>query len=178
MDVISTMGSGHLGRELELDMVIESLEAEFDIESNRSSSSMVTIRLKSGGPALTLFRTGGYQIRGTDSRNSLFEANNRLLHALNSIGVEFGDTEFHQNNAVYLENFDTSIQLEALTLHLGLENVEYEPEQFSGVIYRPPDLDAVLLVFSSGKAIITGTTSRETAQEAANHLQDQLRQLC
>ncbi len=177
MDVVSTMGNGDLGRELDLDAVIESLEAEFDIESNRSSDSMVTIRLEPGGPAFTLYRTGGYQIRGTDSREALFEANDRLLQALKSIGVEFSETGFHQNNAVFLENFDTSVQLEALAIHLGLENVEYEPEQFPGVIYRPPSLGTVMLVFSSGKSIITGITSRETAEEAASHLQDQLRKL-
>jgi len=177
MDVVSTMGSGDLGRELDLDAVTESLETEFDIESNRSSDSMVTIRLEPGGPAFTLYRTGGYQIRGTDSRETLFEANDRLLQALKSIGVEFSETGFHQNNAVFLENFDTSVQLEALAIHLGLENVEYEPEQFPGVIYRPPSLETVMLVFSSGKSIITGTTSRETAEEAASHLRDQLRQL-
>jgi len=177
MDVVSTMGSGDLGRELDLDAVIESLEAEFDIESNRSNDSMVTIRLEPDGPALTLYRTGGYQIRGTDSREELFEANDRLLQTLKSIGVEFNERRFHQNNAVFLENFDTSVQLETLAIHLGLENVEYEPEQFPGVIYRPQNLETVMLVFSSGKSIITGTTSREMAEEAASHLRDQLRQL-
>ena len=177
MDVVSTMGSGDLGRELDLDAVTGSLETEFDIESNRSSDSMVTIRLEPGGPAFTLYRTGGYQIRGTDGRETLFEANDRLLQALKSIGVEFSDTGFHQNNAVFLENFDTSVQLEALAIHLGLENVEYEPEQFPGVIYRPPSLETVMLVFSSGKSIITGTTSNDVSEEAASHLRDQLRQL-
>lgn len=177
MDVVSTMGSGDFGRELDLDAVIESLETEFDIESNRSNDSMVTIRLEPGGPALTLYRTGGYQIRGTDSRKTLFEANDRLLQTLKSIGVEFSEIRFHQNNAVFLENFDTSVQLETLAIHLGLENVEYEPEQFPGVIYRPQNLETVMLVFSSGKSIITGTTSREMAEEAASHLRDQLRQL-
>lgn len=177
MEVLSTMGSGDFGRELDLDAVIESLEEQFDIESNRSSNSMVTIRLEPGGPALTLYRTGGYQIRGTDSRESLFTANNRLLQALRSIGIEFSETGFHQNNAVFLENLDTTVQLEALAIHLGLENVEYEPEQFPGLVYRPPSLETVMLVFSSGKSIITGTIKREEADEAADHLRDQLRRL-
>lgn len=177
MDVVSTVGSGDLGREVDLDAVIKSLEAQFNIQSNRSSDSMTTIRLEAGGPAFTLYRTGGYQIRGTDSRELLFEANERLLQALQSIGVEFSDTGFHQNNAVFLESFDTSVQLEALVIHLGLENVEYEPEQFPGVIYRPANLETTMLVFSSGKSIITGTIDRKKAEEAASHLRDQLQQL-
>ena len=177
MDVVSTMGSGDLGRELDLDAVIESLETQFNIESNRSSDSMVTIRLEAEGPALTLYRTGGYQIRGTDSKESLFEANDSLLQALNSIGIEFADPTFHQKNAVFLENFDTNIQLETLSIHLGLENVEYEPEQFPGVIYRLSELETVMLVFASGKSIITGTKHREKAEKTADHFRDQLRQI-
>jgi len=177
MEFVSTMGSGNLGRELDLDVVVESLAAEFNAESNRSSDSMVTIRLTEGGPALTLYRTGGYQIRGTKDVDALFQANKRLLKALDSIGVEFESPEFHQNNAVFLQSFDTEIHLEALAIHLGLENVEYEPEQFPGLVYRPPKLETVALVFASGKSIITGTTNRESAEEAVNYLQNQLKQL-
>lgn len=174
MYVVSTMGSGDLGRELDLDAVINSLENEFDIESNRHSGSMVTIRLESEGPALTLYRTGTYQIRGTDSRKTLFEANEDLLDALRSVGVEFSEPDFEQNNAVFLEDFETNIQLETLSLHLGLENVEYEPEQFPGVIYRPPEIGTVNLIFSSGKTIISGTVENEVAEQSSEHLRKQL----
>lgn len=64
MYVVSTMGSGDLGRELDLDAVIESLENEFDIESTRQSGSMVTIRLEAGGPLL--LSTGREHIRSEE----------------------------------------------------------------------------------------------------------------
>jgi transcription initiation factor TFIID TATA-box-binding protein len=168
------MGSGDLGRELDLDSVIESLEDEFSIEANRHGDSMVTIRLEAGGPALTLYRTGAYQIRGTDSRDTLFDANETLLDALEAIGVEFTAPSFEQKNAVYLEDFETTVQLEPLAVHLGLENVEYEPEQFPGVIYRPPEIGTVNLIFSSGKTIISGTIHDDIAEQSADHLRQQL----
>lgn len=174
MYVVSTMGSGDLGRELDLNSVLESLENEFDIEANRHGDSMVTIRLEPKGPALTLYRTGAYQIRGTDSRENLIEANEDLLDALRAIGVEFTDPSFEQNNTVYLEDFDTTVQLESLAIHLGLENVEYEPEQFPGVIYRPPEIGTVNLIFSSGKTIISGTIRDDRAEQSADHLRKQL----
>lgn len=177
MHVVSTMGSGDLGCELDLDAVIQALEQEFDIEANRHSDSMVTIRLESGGPALTLYRTGAYQIRGTDSRSGLFQANNDLLNALRQIGVGLSNPSFEQKNAVYLEDLDTTIQLETLAVHLGLENIEYEPEQFPGVIYRPPQLGTVNLIFASGKTIISGTISDETAEKSADHLREKLSEL-
>ena len=177
MHVVSTMGSGELGREIELSEVIDALSAEFDIEASTHSDSMATIRLEDGGPALTLYRTGTFQIRGTPSREALFEAKEDLLSALREIGVEFGEVPFRQNNSVYLADFETEIQLEALAIHLGLENVEYEPEQFPGVIYRPPELGTVMLVFASGKSIISGTISREEAEKSESHMRDQVQQL-
>ncbi|WP_336328322.1 TATA-box-binding protein C [Halovenus sp. HT40] len=177
MHVVSTMGSGELGREIDLSEVIDALSAEFDIETNTHSDSMATIRLVDGGPALTLYRTGTFQIRGTSSRESLFEAKEDLLSALREIGVEFDEVSFRQNNSVYLTDFEAEIRLEALAIHLGLENVEYEPEQFPGVIYRPPELGTVMLVFASGKSIISGTISRAEAEKSESHLRDQLQQL-
>lgn len=177
MHVVSTMGSGELGREIELSEVIDALSTEFDIEANTHSDSLATIRLEDGGPAMTLYRTGTFQIRGTPSREALFEAKEDLLSALRGIGVEFDDFSFRQNNSVYLADFETEIQLEALAFHLGLENVEYEPEQFPGVIYRPPEFGTVMLVFASGKSIISGTINREEAEKSESHLRDQILQL-
>lgn len=174
---MSTMGSGELGREIDLPEVIEALSAEFDIEAKTHTDSMVTIRLEEDGPALSLYRTGTFQIRGTPSQEALFEAKKDLLNALREIGVGFNEVPFRQNNAVYLADFGTKIQLEALAIQLGLENVEYEPEQFPGVIYRPPKLGTVILAFASGKSIITGTISKEEAEKSASHLQGQLRHL-
>lgn len=174
MKIVSTMGSGDLDRELALDSVLQSLEEEYNIESNQHSVSMVTIRLESEGPALTLYRTGAYQIRGSETREGLFEANERLLDALRSIGVKLGEHSFGQKNAVYLEDLEMEIPLEALAVQLGFDNIEYEPEQFPGLIYRPPEIDAVNLIFATGKIIISGTIYNEIAEESVEHLQEQL----
>ena len=64
-----------------------------------------------------------------------------------------------------------NLNLSALAIGLGLEVTEYEPEQFPGLVYRPSEHDCVLLVFGSGKAIITGVTSIRAAEEAFNSLQ-------
>lgn len=171
------MGSGELGRELDLSAVVEALSDEFDIEADFHSDSMVTIRLEEDGPALTLYRTGTFQIRGTETREDLFKSKDKLLEALQKIGLELDDVDFHQNNAVFLEDFNSDIHLEALAIHLGLEKVEYEPEQFPGVIYRPPDIGTVMLVFNSGKAIISGTISEDVAQQSSDHLRGEIQNL-
>lgn len=177
MHVVSTMGSGKLGRELHLPSVIEALDKEFGIEATSHSDGMATIRLEEDGPALTLYRTGTFQIRGTESKKALFEAKEELLAALRAIGLPFEESTFDQNNTVYLDDLETEVQLEALALSLGLENTEYEPEQFPGVIYRLPDIGTVMLIFASGKTIISGTTSDKIARKSATHLREMLEEL-
>ena len=174
MHIVSTMGSGELGRELDLSAVVDALSDNFDIEANFHSDSMATIRLEENGPALTLYRTGTFQIRGTETREDLFEAKDKLIEALQQIGLELDEVKFHQNNAVFLEDFETKVQLEAMATHLGLENIEYEPEQFPGVIYRPPNIGTVILIFNSGKAIISGTISEDVAQQSSDHLRNEI----
>jgi transcription initiation factor TFIID TATA-box-binding protein len=50
-----------------------------------------------------------------------------------------------------------ALNLEAIAIGLGLEAVEYEPEQFPGLVYRLDDPDVVALLFGTGKMVITGT---------------------
>ena len=57
---------------------------------------------------------------------------------------------------------------------LGLENVEYEPEQFPGLVYRIKQPKVVVLIFSSGKLVITGGKSPEECEEGARIVRMQL----
>jgi transcription initiation factor TFIID TATA-box-binding protein len=51
-----------------------------------------------------------------------------------------------------------------------LENVMYEPEQFPGLIYRMTEPKVVLLVFASGKLVITGAKREEQVHEAVEKI--------
>jgi transcription initiation factor TFIID TATA-box-binding protein len=73
-----------------------------------------------------------------------------------------------------MEDIGQQLNLSALAIGLGLEFTEYEPEQFPGLIYRPANLDCVLLIFGSGKVIITGATGVESAEEAVTGLLEQI----
>ena len=56
------------------------------------------------------------------------------------------------------------INLDAVTMGLGFENIEYEPEQFPGLVYRIKEPKSVVLLFGSGKMIITGCKSPEDSR--------------
>ncbi|WP_128476531.1 TATA-box-binding protein [Halorussus pelagicus] len=176
MEIVSTMGSGSLGREIDLETLVSELENHLGeiVDANFHGPSMVTVRLKENGPAYTIYRTGTFQIRGAGTELLLTEAFRQFEEVLDDIGVDTTETEFKQVTSVFMEDLGREINLEAFAIALGLEYIEYEPEQFPGLIYRPTQYDVTLLVFASGKVIIGGTTDNKHAKSATQHLRDQL----
>lgn len=96
----------------------------------------------------------------------------RLINPLSAIGIELSGVEFEGRTAVYMGDIGREINREALTVALGLEHTEYEPEQFPGLVYRPPQSEPKLLIFASGKALVVGTTSSAIAILALQKLED------
>jgi transcription initiation factor TFIID TATA-box-binding protein len=60
----------------------------------------------------------------------------------------------------------TDLNLNAVALGLGLENIEYESEQFPGLVYRIKQPKVVVVIFCSGKLVITGGKSPDECDEA------------
>jgi transcription initiation factor TFIID TATA-box-binding protein len=88
--------------------------------------------------------------------------------------MDIPEYEFDQATAVFMEDLDREVNLEALAIALGLEKTEYEPEQFPGLIYRPTQFEVTLLIFASGKVIIGGTSNRSEANRSIEHLKEEL----
>ncbi|KYH25012.1 TATA-box-binding protein 2 [Halalkalicoccus paucihalophilus] len=53
-----------------------------------------------------------------------------------------------------------------VALTVGVEQIEYEPEQFSALIYWLEKPSVVVMLFASEKMVITGCTTKNTATEA------------
>jgi len=176
LKIVSTMGSGSLGWELDLRPLVDELVAKVENspDTNFSSEGMVTLYFGEDSPAYTLYRTGTFQIRGAETEADLEEAKSHLRTVLSDVGVEMPDYEFRHVTSVFVGTLDTEVNLETLAIALGLENTEYEPEQFPAIIYRPPEFAVTLLIFSTGKVIVGGTTDREEAGSALSCLEDEI----
>ena len=57
---------------------------------------------------------------------------------------------------------------------LNIENVEYEPEQFPGLVYRIKDPRIVVLIFSSGKIVLTGDKNLKDIRNGLDVLEQKL----
>ena len=65
-------------------------------------------------------------------------------------------------------NLGGKVDLE--TAAVDMDNLMYEPEQFPGLIYRMKEPKVVLLIFASGKMVITGAKSFKWSKEAAENM--------
>ena len=69
------------------------------------------------------------------------------------------------------------LNLNILTFHLPFDKVEYEPEQFPGLIYRLDYPRVVCLIFGCGKMVIPGARHKDEILEAVEQIKDELADL-
>lgn len=87
------------------------------------------------------------------------------------------EPEIVVQNIVSTADLGYPLNLNAIAIGLGLENIEYEPEQFPGLIYRIDDPDVVVLLFGSGKLVITGGRTTDDAGDAVTTVRTRLEEL-
>jgi len=58
-----------------------------------------------------------------------------------------------------------------------LENIEYEPEQFPGLVYRIKEPKVAMLLFGSGKIVCTGARKVSDVSVAVDKLSKELSSL-
>ena len=121
---------------------------------------------------------------GVDSYEELEYAKSELLSALAELGIISSSNPaseeiidpFQVQNVVCTAELkgQEGLSLSQLAITLGLEKTEYEPEQFPGLVYRPDNSSCTILVFSSGKMVITGIDDEKKAQRELEQLPQEL----
>lgn len=174
VEIVNVVGSGDLGVEIDLqELAADISQAEYG-DNHRPAPPTMQIRI--GNSLILVYRTGSYAIRGGTSIGEIEKARDYLLSLLVELGVidNTDDTNFAIQNVVCVGNVGQDIDLNVILVHFGFEETEYEPEQFPGLVYRPEDTNCVLLLFTSGKVVITGGRSKEEAETAFDSLQREL----
>lgn len=177
LEVVNVVGSGDLGRELDLEQVAQ--DAEVYEAKYEEGTGSVFLKVNEDSGLVILYRSGKYIVRGGKEFEKLYRTNEEFVEILTELGIleESYDPSFEINNLVFVGDLGHSVGLEALVIQLGLENAEFEPEQFPGLVYRPDDFNCVLLVFGSGKVSITGSDKIEEAIEAFDSLNKEINKI-
>ena len=138
-----------------------------DVDYNPDQFPGLVYRLQKPKVTALIFKSGKMVITGSKSVKELVVSVKRILRTLMEHGIEIrGRPQIQIQNIVASANLHVYIDLEKAAFIL--ERSMYEPEQFPGLIYRMDKPRVVLLIFSSGKMVITGAKREEEVAEAVN----------
>jgi len=162
---------------LNVPIKLEKLVANLDgIEYEPEQFPGLVMRLKDPKAAALIFSSGKIVCTGAKSPKDAKIVVSKIVARMNRLGIKIP-----KNYKVRLENIVASAKLDReLNLNniaFTLENTEYEPEQFPGLVYRMDDPRVTFLLFGSGKIICTGGRSIADVKRAVAKADKRLRSL-
>lgn len=138
-------------------------------EYNPEQFPGLVLRVKKPKSAVLVFSSGNLVCTGTKSVQQVKEVVNSVIKQLRRINIKITDKpRINVQNIVASGSIDMTLNLNLLALHL--ENTEYEPEQFPGLVYKLVEPTATFLLFSNGKLVCTGTKNRQQLEESMRQL--------
>lgn len=171
LEVANVVGMITYQQELDLAALAETFEEREEITSvtyEPADNHWLQTRFAPDDTYVAFYRSGRCSIAGGDSVEH-FES---VVEKVNDVMRDLLEFEYvpavEVSNIVATADVGSNISLEALTIELGMERTEYEPEQFPALMYR--DSDYVMLVFSSGKLLCTGLTDLQAVSEAIENM--------
>jgi transcription initiation factor TFIID TATA-box-binding protein len=173
INIENVVASTKLAEEFDLHKIEAELE---NVEYNKKKFPGLVYRVTAPRAAFLIFTSGKVVCIGAKNVEDVRTVITNLAKTLKSIGFEKIDLEpeIHVQNVVASADLKTDLNLNAIALGLGIENIEYEPEQFPGLVYRIKQPRVVVLIFSSGKLVITGGKSPEECEEGVRIVRIQL----
>jgi len=166
LKIQNIVATASLGKDIPLTKLAKTLP---NTEYNPEQFPGLVLRVKKPKSAVLVFSSGNLVCTGTKSTAQVREVIREVIKQLRKISVRIKIVpKITVQNIVASGSINMNLNLNYLALEL--ENTEYEPEQFPGLVYKLVDPTATFLLFSNGKLVCTGTKNRE-------QLEDSMRQL-
>ncbi|MCD6341149.1 MAG: TATA-box-binding protein [Desulfurococcales archaeon] len=147
-----------------------------NIEYDPEEFPGLIMRLESPRLTALVFNSGKMVVTGAKSTQMLIKGFKKIIRIFVRHGIIIvGKPKIQIQNIVASANLGVEVDLEKAAYLLP--NTMYEPEQFPGLIHRMDDPKVVLLIFSSGKMVITGAKSEEDVQRAVINIYNKLKEL-
>jgi transcription initiation factor TFIID TATA-box-binding protein len=136
------------------------------------------LRFVEEGPLITIYNTGKYIIRAK-SFDILHDTRQKFLDLMQSVGIIAtpDDSEFEINNVVCAGSIERELDLGELTTDLSRGDATFDPEIFPGINYEHHSFEASILIFRTGKIVVTGAKSREIAKKAYENTVEEIESL-
>jgi len=138
-------------------------------EYNPETFPGLILRVKKPKSAVLVFTSGNLVCTGTKSIQQVKQVIDIVIKQLRKINVKITDKpKINVQNIVASGSINIVLNLNVLALEL--ENTEYEPEQFPGLVYKLVEPTATFLLFSNGKLVCTGTKNKQQLDDSMKQL--------
>eukprot|EP00656_Telonema_subtile_P003416 TRINITY_DN11564_c0_g1_i3.p1 TRINITY_DN11564_c0_g1~~TRINITY_DN11564_c0_g1_i3.p1 ORF type:complete len:137 (+),score=21.44 TRINITY_DN11564_c0_g1_i3:171-581(+) len=127
------------------------------------------MRIRDPKTTALIFSSGKMVCTGAKSEEQSKIAARKYARIIQKLGYAAQFKEFKIQNIVGSVDVKFPIRLEGLAFAHGHYS-SYEPELFPGLIYRMKRPKIVLLIFVSGKVVLTGAKERSQTYEAFENI--------
>ncbi|TFJ87154.1 hypothetical protein NSK_001486 [Nannochloropsis salina CCMP1776] len=138
-------------------------------EYNPRRFPAVIMHIKEPKSAALIFSSGKMVVTGTRSETDSLQAAHKYTTIMKRLKCAANCTEFRVQNMTASCDIGFPIRLEGLVMDQP-RFCSYEPELFPGLVYRMYNPKIVLLIFVSGRIIITGAKTRRDMDAALEKL--------
>ena len=164
--VVNIVASTSLEHDIPLIKLAETLP---NTEYNPEQFPGLVMRIKEPKTSALIFSSGKVVLTGAKSLTKVKESLQKIIKNLAKIKIRIKiKPKINVQNMVASGSIHMDLNLNSLAMKL--DNTEYEPEQFPGLVYKLAGTKATFLLFSNGKIVCTGTKSETKLREAVKKL--------
>ena len=163
-NVVATINLGCKGLDLK-QIALHARNAEY----NPKRFAAVIMRIREPKSTALIFSSGKMVCTGSKSEDQARLAARKFARILQKLGNPVSFKEFKIQNMVGSCDVKFPIRLEGLATSHSMF-CSYEPELFPGLIYRMQQPKIVLLIFVSGKVVLTGAKKRSEIYTAFENI--------
>jgi len=161
-----------LNRKISLNKLVEKMN---NTEYNPERFPGLVYRISNPRASALIFSTGKIVCTGTKTTEMAKEATNKVVDDIRKAGIPMP-----KKFTIIIENIVASTKIEAKPklmledMAIQMDEVEYDPERFPGLVYRMRNPRIVFLLFGSGKIICAGGRNIEDIHKALGKLKKRL----
>jgi transcription initiation factor TFIID TATA-box-binding protein len=161
MKIVNIVATVILDEPLDLNRVHKHLPSS---KFPKGGSPWLQYRLQPENYYTTFYKSGKFLITGVTSPEVIRHIADRIIQILKKNDIDVEITEIRIHNFVVVDTVGHEVQFDKIISSLQNVNIEYEPEQFPGMIIKMGGHS--FLLFSSGKIILTGVRDIESITPA------------
>lgn len=172
LKIENIVASGSIADSIDLQVISTNIE-HCDLNKKRFPGAVY--RMEDPKIASLIFSSGKVVLTGVKDNDSLERGIAIILQKLTEAGITcYDEPRVVVTNIVCSYDLGNKLNLNKVVMTLSLENIEYEPEQFPGLVYRIAEPKVVALLFSSGKIILTGGKNMDDVKGGLAFLEQKL----